>query len=432
MLIIKKLIFIALLILPAYFIHAQNTNSPYSRYGYGILKDNAIGPSKGMGGISYGLRGQFTNPGNPASYSGVDSLSFIFDIGASYYKERFSDQNSSVNRDNGGIEYMSILFPIGNKIGVSAGFLPYSSVGYNFGATNKISGSTATYTEYFTGSGGLTQIYGGIAYAPFKWISVGANVSYLYGKIRHDRSLSFSDQTAYTSNKYVRLNVSGVKFDIGIQYQIPLADNKRTLTIGATYTPKINPNARIRGLEVVGSERTDSLYMATDISFPHTIGLGFTFSNNSTLIFGADATYQKWSDLAYPTEMDDNLETADRFNDRWRFNAGVEYVIDPSSRSFLKKIRFRGGVKYSNSYLNTKNRVDNRVGGYDEIGATLGFGLPFKSNIYSDSRHTSYINITFQYNKLSPEFSSMVKEQYFGVTLGVNISELWFLKNKFR
>jgi len=54
---------------------AQNgTNSPYTRYGYGILADKAFISQRGMGGIGYGLRNsQLINPMNPASFSSVDS-----------------------------------------------------------------------------------------------------------------------------------------------------------------------------------------------------------------------------------------------------------------------------------------------------------------------------------------------------------------------
>ncbi len=34
----------------------NNTFSPYSRYGYGIISEPAFGGASGMGGIGYGLR----------------------------------------------------------------------------------------------------------------------------------------------------------------------------------------------------------------------------------------------------------------------------------------------------------------------------------------------------------------------------------------
>ena len=62
----------------------SGTNSPYSQFGLGDLATMAVGQNKGMGGVGYGFRkGNEVNPLNPASYSSIDSLTFIFDAGLS-------------------------------------------------------------------------------------------------------------------------------------------------------------------------------------------------------------------------------------------------------------------------------------------------------------------------------------------------------------
>ena len=67
-----------------------STNSPYTRYGLGELSDQHFGNSKAMGGIAYGLRnGLQVNAANPASYTAIDSLTFIFDIGLSLQNANF-------------------------------------------------------------------------------------------------------------------------------------------------------------------------------------------------------------------------------------------------------------------------------------------------------------------------------------------------------
>ena len=58
----------------------NNTNSPYTRYGYGQLAEIGSANSRAMGGTAYALRDPLhVNSANPASYSAVDSLTFIFD-----------------------------------------------------------------------------------------------------------------------------------------------------------------------------------------------------------------------------------------------------------------------------------------------------------------------------------------------------------------
>jgi len=348
----------------------------------------------------------------------------------SYSKARLSDVNASQTDDNGGLDYLTMLFPIGKKIGVSFGILPYSSVGYSFGV-NKTEGGVS-YQEYFSGSGNLSQIYGGIAYEmPIKGLSVGANVSYLFGRLKHDRSLPFSTTTIYTRTEYKKLSVSAAKFDIGVQYQLPLSNNKKVLTLGAVFTPQIKTSARASRREVLssGDTLTYTSPTGTNAGLPLTIGGGFTLSNKRNLLFGADFTFQKWQDLDYPAEMNDNMTSSDRFNNRYRANAGVEYVVDPFDRNFWRKIKLRAGVNYSNSYLNVKNNL-GESGGYKEYGATIGFGIPMARDVYT--QRVSYLNLSFEYTTLRPELNNMVKEQYFGVSLNVNINDLWFMKNKFK
>ena len=58
----------------------NNTNSPYTRYGYGQLADPGSANSRAMGGVVYALRDKnHVNFANPAAYTAVDSLTFIFD-----------------------------------------------------------------------------------------------------------------------------------------------------------------------------------------------------------------------------------------------------------------------------------------------------------------------------------------------------------------
>ena len=87
---------------------AQNgTNSPYSQYGLGVLADQASGFNKGMSGLAVGYRnGKQVNFQNPASYSAIDSLSFIFDIGMSGQITNFEENGIRKNAKNANFEYV--------------------------------------------------------------------------------------------------------------------------------------------------------------------------------------------------------------------------------------------------------------------------------------------------------------------------------------
>jgi hypothetical protein len=428
----KKLLFIAIIACLVSSVGAQETNSPYSRYGYGILKDQAVGPSKAMGGIGYGLRhGQSANPMNPASYSHVDSLTFLFDMGLTATYGKLSDGVNSRSDFNGGLDYITILIPLARGLGLSAGVLPYSSVGYKFGSTETT--DNLSYIKSFAGSGGLSQIYLGTGYKLGRTgLSLGANASYLFGTLEHTRSLpSIGSSNSYTSTENSRLRLKTFKFDMGLQYELALS-KKDKLTIGAVYSPKINSKADYENIHYElnssgAAVSADTItYNGVDAGIPETYGVGFSLNRDNKLIVGADVTYQKWNDVKYSEYMGDGLSQSDRFNDRWKYALGVEYMIDPYDRSFFKRVKFRGGINYSNSYMNVINS-DNNIKGYNEYGATLGFGLPVRDDL---GRRFSYININFEYKKVKPKVSNMIDEQYFGVSVNVNINEFWFFRKK--
>jgi len=104
------------------FAQQVGSNSPYSRYGYGLLSNPVLGASEAMGGISYGLRrSQQVNPGNPASYSELDSLTFIFDFGISGHMARLNDNVETRDFYNGNLDYVAMQFPIIRKFAASVG-----------------------------------------------------------------------------------------------------------------------------------------------------------------------------------------------------------------------------------------------------------------------------------------------------------------------
>ena len=410
-------------------------NSPYGRYGYGLLSRQSVGATESMGGISYGIRrGQQVNPGNPASYSKADTLNFTIDMGMSVQYSKLSDDVNNQTFFNGNFDYLAFQFPVFKNMGMSVGLLPYSKVGYEFGR-NKIL-DDISYREMFNGSGGLSQIYGGIAYAPVKYLSVGANVSYLFGNISHSREIPIiGDGDALKRLVSNSFSIKDIKLDLGAQFTYPMNVNE-SMTLGVVYTPKINTKATIYPTDILYSSslnkpvKTDTLYDQT-FSLPETFGIGLSYSSRNLLV-GLDGTFQKWAGVEYPDYLD-NMTLDTRFNDSYSVSMGAEYVIDPVNRNFFKRIRFRGGLSYSNSYTNIKvydPTNDKSLGeaGYKEYGATVGFGFPFRDMI---TGRVSMVNLGLGYSLMEPNQKYMIKEEMFKVSLNINLNELGLFRRKF-
>ncbi len=216
------------------------TNSPYSRYGYGQLSDAAFGAARGMGGASIGMRrNDQINSSNPASYSVIDSTTFLFDFGVSAQKGIFSEGANKETQPNGNIDHLAIQFPITKGVGASVGLVPYSFVGYQFG--NTISKDNLTGTTTYNGEGGLSQAYFGLAASPFKNFSIGANFNYLFGTISNSSTIT-NNNGASSTYKINQFHARAFKTDFGMQWNKSYGKDKN-LCFGLTYSPKIKLNS---------------------------------------------------------------------------------------------------------------------------------------------------------------------------------------------
>ena len=398
-----------------------STNSPYTRYGFGQLSDQNFGNSQAMGGISYGLRnGLQVNAANPASYSAVDSLTFIFDAGMSLQNANFKEGNVKTNAKNSSVDYIAMQFRLMKGLGFTAGFLPYSSVGYSMNRSNTVVtdeyGNITSAAQQFYGTGGLQQVFFGLGYNVFKGLSVGANFSYLYGDITHTSTTTFSNANAFSSARTNKIEVSDYKLDFGVQYSHQLKE-KHVLNLGATYSYGHNLNST--GYEYV--EKYQSSTVATQsidtiknaFALPHTFGIGATYVYDNRLTIGADYTLQKWADAKFFNEKN-------AFQNRSKISIGAEYLPNHYGRSYLQRIRYRAGVYYSSPYAKIDGKDGNR-----EYGISFGIGLPL--TLY---QYRSILNISGQYVKVSPKVKGMLEENYLRINIGLTFNERWFMKWK--
>ena len=416
----KVLISVCLVWMMAIEVAAQtSTNSPYTRYGFGQLSDQSFGNSQAMGGISYGLRnGLQVNASNPASYSAVDSLTFIFDAGMSLQNANFKEGNVKINAKNSSVDYIAMQFRLAKGLGFSAGFLPYSNVGYNMNKTNKVTtdehGNTTAANQAYVGDGGLQQVYVGLGYQVFKGLSIGTNFSYLYGDITHTASTTFSNSNAYSSSRSHKIDVSDYKLDFGLQYTRKLKE-KHVLNLGAIYSfgHELNSTGyeyleKFSGNTVV-TQSVDTIKNA--FALPHTFGLGATYVYDNKLTVGLDYTLQKWEDVKF-------FNKDGAFQNRSKISVGAEYLPNPIGRSYFSNIRYRVGAYYSSPYAKIDGKDGNR-----EYGVSFGFGLPlFMSK--------SILNISGQYVKVAPKLKGMLEENYLRINIGLTFNEQWFMKWK--
>ncbi|MDE7119003.1 MAG: outer membrane protein transport protein [Muribaculaceae bacterium] len=398
---------------------AQNsTISPYSRFGYGLLSEQANASQRGMGGVGYDMRsGRAINFMNPASYAAIDSLTFLFDMGVDGKTLATSQGDLKGHNFTGGLSYVTMQFPMTRYGGAAVGLMPYSEVGYSFG--NSITGGHNSRE----GGGSLSQLFVGLSAKPFKGFTLGANIAYLFGTLNNDTYV-YTDQGSTTLFQRI-LEVRDYNLRLGMQYEFNIGE-KNGIGLGVIYEPKKDFRGHTYGMkyDVTLDQNSPDTIGYTSLKGKYqkaeTWGAGISYKWNQRLFVEADFTYQPWKKAAFaPVEGFDAPDNGlDQFNDRWRGALGVSYTPNPRGR-WASRVNYRLGASYCNDYIKVG---DNSV---REYGLTLGFGLPAPSS-------KTMVNLSFEYRHRQASPQPLVKEDYFMFTLGVNVNELWFWRNKLR
>ena len=398
----------------------NGSNSPYSRYGFGLLGDGGNAFNKGMAGTAYAMRhGKQVNSKNPASYSAIDSLTFLFDVGLSLQHGNLSQSGRKANAENTSIDYLNMGFRVAPRLGMSFGLMPFSTVGYKTMYEKPLSGTVGEVkqTGTYSGDGGMHEVYGGLGWAPLKSLSLGANIGYLWGNLEHS-----------TTQQQYQAEIRTYKASFGLQYVQPLG-KKQTLTLGFTYGlgHRVNRtayfyNQMLTSGSVVGG---DTASVRNAFELPHTFGAGMAWEYGKKWRVGADYTFQKWGDVKFPQvvqQPDGSVSYEARkgqFSHMHRISVGAEYTPNVDGVKWRQLLRYQVGFAYTTPYT----RIDGNDGPRD-YQASVGVSLP----IINMHNNRSLLNVAFQYEHVKPRMAGQVTENYFRLSLGLSFNERWFMK----
>lgn len=400
----------------------NNTTSPYSRFGLGDLHSYSFGRTTAMGGASLASRNsQQINTSNPASYTAVDSLSFLFEFGVIGKLSNYKNDIGNMNTNDVNFRYFNMNFQVKNWLATSLGLLPFSDIGYDLNVNETVENTGNIYSKYY-GEGSLSKAYFGLAIEPIKNISVGANLNYIFGTLNRNAEVYFLDASDfYSIQKYEKIRMRDFGFNFGLQATLPLKE-KQTITFAAVLENKpqytsFKSDITQKNLTSENSTDQDTLnYQNEEKSFielPLTYGFGVSYVKENSLEINFDYYHQTWSKanffgLTNPVLTDLN-----------KFAVGAEWIPDKFSiRSYLNKIAYRAGLKYEQSYLMLNNHQIN------DFGISFGVGLP----IY---RSNSTINVGAEIGRRGTKKDGLIIENYAKLNLSVSLYDLWFIKRRF-
>lgn len=422
----------------------SKTLSPYSQFGLGVLADQSQSFGRGMAGLSMGVRnGKYVNVQNPASYSSIDSLTMILDLGVSGQITNFKEGGKRVNAKTADFDYAVAAFRLLPKIGASFGVIPYSNIGYGYtslgwigdaGGDHYASVSKNAYWLDYDGSGGFSQAFIGLGWEIAKGLSIGANVSYFWGK--YEKSARYTASDAYQKSllRTYSTNINSWKLDFGAQYSTEL-NKDNLLTVGATFGlgHKLGADAN---LEMTSSDSQTGVSSTTKKSvnnafeLPMSFGAGLTLVHKNSLTIGADYMMQKWGSLDYPVLRQTNSSTAEYISmsgllkDRHKVVVGADWIPNQSARSFLKRVHYRLGASYATPYYNISTGNGVMLDGPKELCVSAGFGIP----IVNTWNNRTSLNISAQWVHSSAK--DLITENCFRINIGLTFNERWFAKWK--
>ena len=422
---IKKYLLLPLFILCLYSeLNAQiRIASPYSRYGLGDLSGNNNAWNFSLGQTGIALRSpSHINYTNPASYGAFDSLSFVFEGGFSAESVRLTSRFQSTSRSYASLGYLSFGFPITKWWKTALGLVPFSDVGYNVLSTEE-SPSAGTILTLYSGSGGINRFFWGNAFNITKDLSVGVNVSYLFGNATRESVVVFFDSLHsmdYKIDNYV--TTGDFYFNFGAQYRIRLKSDK-SIILGAVFAPNTNLTAHASALAQTylisntGVEYPKDTIAVVNaykgsILLPWTAGGGITFQKTDKFLITVDYRYQNWK--SYQA-----FGSSDSLANSYQFSVGGEIIPNADNYgNYLARVRYRLGFFFDRTYLQLRGRQLN------EYGISLGFGLPLRGM-------KTMMNIGGQFGARGTVQGDLIRETYFKFVLGFSIYEHWFHKRKY-
>lgn len=396
---------------------AQQSSSPYSRFGLGDLKSQFSPVFNSLGGGGFAINdSKVINPFSPATYSSFESNSFLFSTGLNNELVNIESIDESQTLNNLSLSHITFGFPLTNKIGSSFGIIPYSSIGYSMQSRDESYNADMLYN----GDGGISKVYVGGSLELLKNLSVGANASYLFGGLNRRKRLEFDDETIFNSRSNSQINVKGLFYEVGAIYSMQLEGDKSSVSIVFNASNNSEIKAKRSNLvetfeysgeyEIVKDTFVNSVVKG-DMILPRYTNFGLSYTRDKWLLV-FDYSTQNWSEYELLGESDSLVNSK-------RISGGFQFTPDISSvNQFYKRCHYRVGIALNTTPLQINNTQ------LEDKSISFGLGIPIKKN-----RSTYDISIIF--GQRGTTSNNLLKENYVKIGLNMSFEGIWFVKQKY-
>lgn len=394
----------------------QGTASPYSFYGIGEFKFKGMAENRLMGGVAVFSDSIHINLQNPASYAGLKLTTLS--VGATMSNSSFTSFEDNEKAKRTSLDYLAVGLPVGKKMGVAFGLIPYTSVGYKVRTEDNFSN-----IRKYNGTGGMNKVFLGAAYKINPNFSLGLDFAYNFGHIATTSIAKLGD-LQYGSEEFNDSDLSGFNVNIGAMYKRKIS-KKYDFFGSLTYTPesnlKIDNTRNLATIQYV-EEFTPSIVELLDantsqvtIKMPSRVTFGAGFGKERKWLVGAEIALQQSNSLGNRF----NDITNATFENSVKYSFGGYYIPNYASFSnYFKKVTYRAGFRYENTGLIINNEK------IKDYAFTGGFGLPLGGTF-------SNLNLGVEFGRKGTAKANLVEENYANIIISFSLNDQWFIKRRY-
>ncbi|MBO9660872.1 MAG: hypothetical protein J7527_18765, partial [Chitinophagaceae bacterium] len=181
--------------------------------------------------------------------------------------------------------------------------------------------------------------------------------------------------------------------------------------------------------QTLGNTRIDSAYESKDVKgkivYPSSFTVGFALRRNFDFeqkkgdwLVGVDLVRNNWDEFRNYGAIDPTVKS------NWQVRVGGQVRPFPEA-NYFSNVAYRAGFFVGPDYV----QVDNQK--LNTWGASVGFGL-LVSNFSRTTapNQVTVINLALEYSRRGNNESAL-KESMFRVSIGLSLSDLWFMKRKY-
>ena len=396
-------------------------NSPLSYIGMGELYTPEAATNSMMGGIGVSnSNGIYTNVLNPALLARNHYT--VFEVGVHGESKALQDYRQKQQVYGGNYQSLNLTLPANLRWTMAFSIRPHSAVEYTTRSYRRLNVLGLDSLIYgYEGKGGITKLSFSNGVRIGKEFYIGLESSFLFGTVNRNVSTQNMSDGQYYKIQLENLNrYSDFTFKGGVAYRKDLK-NDIFLNLGATMDLSSSMSATqlrrfaildLSGINVINS---DTLEKTTTIrqNLPVTQAYGLSIEKVAKWMVGIDYSQTDW------TSVDNNLGRSGKLPKSSKISIGGEYTPDFTSVSnFIKRMTYRIG------YSHTTTPYDYSGNGKYAVDQNLSAGVSVPL------RNLSYVNIAYQVGRRGLLADNGLEEQYHRITVGLTLSDLWFVKQR--